>query len=284
MKKYFIFFVAFILAGIVSLEYARAEVAAGPALQWDATMKSTNLPEGTASAHFAFYFKNVAVNVEHMLATNIMDPATGTAFGDDSVTPSPVTILNVRPSCGCTTAQLPSMPWTLAPGTNGQIGVTVNLAGKSGTVVKTVHVKTDHGSCDLMVQITIFRQSLKPITDTDRIRQMAIAHANRQAVFRNDCAICHEKPGQFKYGKALFDADCGICHEAQHRASMVPDLHALTVPTNNDFWRNWIAHGKPGTFMPAFSTAEGGPLSEMQIISLADYLNSAIPSKVPQMR
>jgi len=103
-------------------------------------------------------------------------------------------------------------------------------------------------------------------------------------VFKNDCATCHEKPGQYKYGKALFDADCAICHEAKHRASMVPDLHALTVPTNFDFWQTWIAHGKPGTFMPAFSTADGGPLSDMQIASLAAYLDSANPSKVPQLQ
>jgi mono/diheme cytochrome c family protein len=281
MKKCFILSGIFVLAGILSANNARADI---PALHWDANMKSTNLPEGTPSAHFAFYFTNVAMQVEHTEATNITDPATGVAFGADAVMPSPVTVLNVRPSCGCTTAQLPSMPWVLPPGTNGQIGVTVNLAGKSGTVVKTVHVGTDHGSCDLMVQITIVRQTVKPSTDADRIRQMEIARADRQAVFRNDCASCHEKPGESKYGKDLFDADCAICHEAQHRATMVPDLHALTVPTNVDFWRNWIAHGKPGTFMPAFSTADGGPLNDMQITSLAYYLNFAIPSKIAQMR
>lgn len=275
-----------VLAGILSVKNACAESEhlSGPALEWDASMKYTNVPEGTPSAHFAFYFTNVAVKVEHMVASSVEDPATGMVFGADTATRSPVTILNVRPSCGCTTAQLPPIPWTLAPGTNGQIGVTVNLAGKFGTVVKSVHVGTDLGSYDLMVQITIVRQSISPPTDNERIRQMAIAHADRQAVFRNDCAGCHVSPGQSKYGKDLFDADCAICHEAQHRASMVPDLHTLTVPTNNDFWRNWIAHGKPGTFMPAFSTAEGGPLSEMQITSLADYLNSAIPSKIPQMK
>ena len=92
------------------------------------------------------------------------------------------------------------------------------------------------------------------------------------------------KPGEDKYGKALYDADCGICHDSEHRASMVPDLHSLKVATNDEFWRTWIAHGKPGTFMPAFSTADGGPLNDMQIMSLAYYLNSAIPSKVAQIR
>ena len=53
---------------------------------------------------------------------------------------------------------------------------------------------------------------------------------------------------------------------------MVPDLHALKTPTNFEFWRIWIAHGKPGSLMPAFSTTDGGPLSDMQIASLASYL------------
>jgi mono/diheme cytochrome c family protein len=60
---------------------------------------------------------------------------------------------------------------------------------------------------------------------------------------------------------------------------MVADLHTLKTPTNEDFWRTWIAHGKPGSLMPAFSTAEGGPLNDMQIASLAAYLNAAIPSR-----
>jgi mono/diheme cytochrome c family protein len=111
------------------------------------------------------------------------------------------------------------------------------------------------------------------------MRQMAAAKVDRQAVFKNDCATCHMKQGQFRFGKALYDADCGICHEAEHRASMVPDLHHLKVPTNEEFWLTWIAHGKPGTFMPAFSQGDGGPLTDMQIASLAAYLSAAIPSK-----
>ena len=253
-------------------------------LLWDATMKTTNVTEGAENAHFVFNFTNVAVKVDRTWTTNITDSATNMVWVTNSVTPLPVTILDVHPSCGCTTAQLPPLPWTLPPGTNGQIGVTVNLAGKYGEIIKTVRVGTDHGSRDLIVQINILQQSIRPPTDAERIRQMEIARADRQAVFKGDCAACHEKPGQFKYGKALFEADCAICHEAKQRASMVPDLHALIVPTNDDFWRTWIAHGKPGTFMPAFSSADGGPLNDMQIASLAAYLDAIIPSKVPQLQ
>jgi mono/diheme cytochrome c family protein len=227
----------------------------GTVIRWDSTMQTTNVPQGTATGHFVFNFINVWSNS--------------------------VVIVNVHPSCGCTTAQLPHLPWTIVAGTNGQIGVTVNLAGKFGTIIKTVHVGTSRGSIDLIVQITIVPLQLNPLTDAQLAQQMAIAHVDREAVFKNDCANCHMKPGQYKYGKDLFDADCAICHEAKFRASMVPDLGSLKVATNEDFWRTWIAHGKAGSFMPAFSIGDGGPLNDMQIASLAAYLDAEYPSKVP---
>ena len=107
-----------------------------------------------------------------------------------------------------------------------------------------------------------------------------MAKADRQAVFKNDCATCHAIPGNGKYGMALYNAVCAVCHEGEHRATMVPDLHTLKVPTNDQFWRIWIAHGKPGSLMPAFSNTDGGPLNDLQIASLAAYLNVAIPSRV----
>jgi mono/diheme cytochrome c family protein len=271
-------------------------------LAWDATMRTTNVPEGSLSAHFVFYFTNVATEVQAMPVTNVTkvsrlaapgpSPKLGTLLLARTVSVTnvvwvtnsasvPVTIGTVHPSCGCTTAQLPPLPWTLPPGTNGQIGVTVNLAGKFGTVVKSIHVGTDRGSRDLVVQITILPLENKPLTDAERARQMAIAKVDRQAVFKNDCASCHMNRGQYRYGKDLYDADCGICHDAANRASMVPDLHNLKVPTNVDFWRTWIAHGKAGSFMPAFATSDGGPLSDNQVASLAVYLNATILSKVP---
>lgn len=222
---------------------------------WDATMKMTNVPADSANARLDFNFTNVG--------------------------PDNVVILEAQPSCSCTSAQTPALPWTIAPGAGGVIGVTVNLAGKFGTVFKSVHVRTDHGTRDIIVQINILPPVMAKLTDAERMRQMAVAKVDRQAVFKNDCATCHMKPGESRYGKALYDADCGICHESEHRASMVPDLHNLKVPTSEEFWRTWIAHGKPGTFMPAFSEGDGGPLNDMQIVSLAAYLNAVIPSKVP---
>lgn len=224
-------------------------------LAWSSLMQATNAAADQNQAHFTFSFTNVS--------------------GGN------VVILNVHPSCGCTTAELPPVPWTIPPDAHEQIPVTVNIAGKSGILVKSIHVSTDKGSKDLYLRINILPPVIPTMNDAERARGVAAAKIDRQAVFQNDCATCHVKPGNGKYGKALYDAVCAVCHEAENRATMVPDLHALKTATNDEFWRTWIAHGKPGSFMPAFSTAEGGPLSDMQIASLAAYLDQAIPSLVP---
>jgi Protein of unknown function (DUF1573)/Cytochrome C oxidase, cbb3-type, subunit III len=223
-------------------------------LAWDALMKVTEAAADQAQARFTFNLTNVS-------------------NGN-------VAVVSVHPSCGCTTAQLPPMPWLLVPGTNGQINLTVNLAGKSGTLFKTVTIATDKGSKTLTLQIKILPPVVLTLSDADRQRGVEMAKADRQAVFKNDCATCHVTPGNGKYGMALYNAVCAVCHEGEHRASMVPNLHELKVPTNDQFWRIWTAHGKPGSLMPAFSTTDGGPLNDLQINSLAAYLNAAIPSHV----
>jgi mono/diheme cytochrome c family protein len=223
---------------------------------WDELTKATNAAADQSQAHFTFDFTNIS-------------------SGN-------VAIVNVHPSCGCTTAQLPPLPWIIGAGTNGQIGVTVNLAGKSGTLFKTVAVSTEKGSKTISLRISILPPTVpNPLSEADRAQGMAAAKVDRQAVFKDDCATCHAAPATGKYGVQLYVAVCGVCHEAERRATMVPDLHAIKTPTNEEFWRIWIAHGKPGSLMPAFATSEGGPLNDMQIASLAAYLSETIPSQAP---
>jgi mono/diheme cytochrome c family protein len=224
-------------------------------LAWDNDSKTIDAAADQDKAQFTFNFTNIS---------------------SDSVT-----ILSAQASCGCTQPVLPSLPWTLSPGTNGQIGATVDVAGKAGTLFKTVTVTTDKGQKVLNLRINMLQPVVHTMTEAERMHGIAIAKINRQAIFHGDCASCHLLPGQGKYGKALYDADCGICHEAEHRATMVPDLHTLKTPTNDAFWRTWIAHGKAGSFMPAFSQSDGGPLTDMQIASLAVYLDSKIPPVAP---
>lgn len=233
-----------------------SEVLATNTLVWDSTSKETNATADAGNAHFVFSFTNVS-------AGNVV-------------------ILNVRTSCGCTTAQLPPLPWIIPAGTNGQIGANVNFAGKSGMLLKTVTVSSDKGFQTLMLKITILPPVIPTLTAADRERNLIAAKADRQAVFRGDCATCHVKPGEGKYGKALYDAVCAICHEGKDRSTMMPDLHNIKTPTNVDFWQTWIAHGRAGSLMPAFSTADGGPLSDMQIASLVQYLAATFPSQLPE--
>jgi mono/diheme cytochrome c family protein len=274
-------------------------------LAWNGLTQETTVAADAGSAHFVFSFTNIATVHETALVTNVTtltnitavtnssfiwfkkisfvtNFSTATSITTNNVTkPVPVAILDVHPSCGCTTAQLPPLPWIIAPGTNGQIGLTVNLAGKTGMQIKTVNVKTDKGFKRLDLKVTILPPVVPTQSAADRARALEMAKADRQAVFRGDCASCHVKPGAGKYGKPLYDAVCAICHESKTRASMVTDLHNIKTPTNVDFWQTWIAHGKAGSLMPAFSTADGGSLSDMQIASLAGYLNATIPSQPP---
>ncbi len=228
-------------------------------LGWDALSKSVDATNEQEFARFIFAFTNI--------------------------TPTNVSILEVHPSCGCTTAELPPVPWLLPAGAKGEIGLSVNLAGKSGTpgaLFKTVNVTTDHGKKDLILRINILPPPPMPeMTEEQRFAGIAAAKVDRQAVFKGDCASCHLKKIGGKYGQQLFETLCAICHEAKDRATMVPDLANLKVPTNEEFWRAWITAGKAGSLMPAFATSQGGPLSDLQIASLAAYLNAIHPSKVP---
>ena len=231
-------------------------------LAWDALTKAVGVTNGQMIAKFAFSFTNITTNV--------------------------VTILNTRSSCGCTTVEMPPVPWSVSGGAAGEIRINVNLAGKTGALFKSIQIMTDKGTKDLALRINIPPPFVPKMSEAQRAAGVAAAKVDRQAVFKGDCASCHRNNIPGKYGPQLYAAACAICHEANPRASMVPDLHHLTdaagkpLPTSEEFWRATIAAGKEGTLMPAFASAQGGPLNDMQIASLAAYLNAANPSRVPR--
>lgn len=217
-------------------------------LAWNSLKQETNIVADAGAAQFMINFTNVSSDC--------------------------VVIRNVEPTCGCTTAQLPSLPWVIQAGSSGQFSLTVNLLGKARKQVKTVYVTTDHGFKKIILEINILPPALSTQSKADRDRSLKIAQTDRQAVFHSDCAVCHVKPGEGKEGRALYFAICATCHEGSGHIVTMPDLFAIQTPTNVVFWIDWIAHGKSGTLMPAFSTDDGGPLSEMQIARLASYLNT----------
>jgi mono/diheme cytochrome c family protein len=227
-------------------------------LAFDAEQKEVSVSNGTPSAQFTFDLTNIS-------------------SGD-------VTINFVQASCGCTVAKLPSQPWKLTSKESGQFSATMQLAGTppGGSKTKTLTVNTDKGSKVLYVK-SIVLPAASGLTDMDRASNQKLAMADRQAVFKGDCVKCHvdtakDSAGMDKTGKDLYVAVCGVCHDSDHRASFVPNLHALPEPTNAEFWKNWIINGKQGTLMPAFAKSQGGILTDAQIQSLVKYLADTIPS------
>ena len=99
------------------------------ALKWDADSKECTLKPGESSVAFTFVATNVAS--------------------------CEVLINSLHTSCGCTVAQLPATPYKLAPGSNVTISVSMNLAGKTGRITKSVSVDSTVGIKPLFVTANI---------------------------------------------------------------------------------------------------------------------------------
>jgi mono/diheme cytochrome c family protein len=236
------------------------------ALKWNTESIDYNPKPGEASAPFTFYVTNVSHDV--------------------------VSITSLRTSCGCTVAQLPPLPaepYKLGAGSNAPINVTMDLRGKVGTVMKSINVDTSVGNKALLVRVNMPAPEAAPTATAapgqpampDRAKNIQNALADRQAVFKGDCASCHVEKGKGKMGQELYAASCGICHDSAQRAAMVPDLKVPRGSRDLAFWQKWIMEGKPGTMMPAFAQLHGGPLTQEQVDSLTVYLFQNYP-KGPQ--
>lgn len=216
------------------------------ALKFDATTKSVELKQGETKGLFKFALTNAAKEA--------------------------VTITSLHTSCGCTAGKLPSTPWILQPGDSGTVDFTMDMTGKFGKVTKTATLATSAGPFILSLTSVAPPPDPTVMRAGDRTRNLQVAAADRQAVFRNDCATCHVHPATGKTGKVLFDAACGICHDAEHRASMVPILRDPKRATDANYWTKWISEGREGSLMPAFALNRGGILTDEQIQSLVSYL------------
>jgi cytochrome c553 len=244
-------FIPFLFLFVVGAAFAAAEEPATPKshpLVWDATEKTLTVKPDGESAQFQF---------------NVVNKS-----GE------PVEVLRIEPSCGCTVAELPSQPWILAPGAEGAFTAAVDYRGKLGQFSKAIHIHSTAGSQVLHVTIKI------PDTEENRrARNQQLSVADRQGVFRGECASCHVVPTVGKTGEALFQTACGICHDANPRASMVPDLRIAREPRDAAYWEKWISEGKEQTLMPGFSAKRGGPLTAEQMASLVEYALARLPTR-----
>lgn len=189
-----------------------------------------------------------------------------------------IVIQQLRTSCGCSAPKARPTPWRLAPGATERFAIVVDLRGKRGLLAKQAFLDTATGYKAVDFRVTIPEPDPR---DEMRRRNLLVAQADRQAVFKGDCAQCHAAPTAGKTGRALFVAACAICHADEHRASMVPDLRTLTPAPTADAWRQIITAGKVDTLMPAFAREHDGPLTRAQIDSLVAYLTTQFPQEKP---
>lgn len=236
--------------------------------------------------------------MDKSLSTKVGDAEAHFTFWVTNTSPGELLLNNVSASCGCTTLDLAPFPWKLPSGTVTNVKARVDIKGKSGTLAKTLMVISSAGQQTLVMRITIPKDP--NIAKMEREANMAIAKADRQAVFRGDCARCHFTPALFKKGEDLFASTCAICHDpatwaksathdltqgaepdTHHRNEMVSDLATLKTNLTKEAWKTIIAGGgtKPGSLMPAFAKQNGGPLSAEQIDGLVEYVIKKFPFK-----
>jgi mono/diheme cytochrome c family protein len=233
---------------------------AGPTLVFDAETKERHASTEETNAQFTFYATNVWTNA--------------------------IVIQEVYPSCHCMAAALPANPWILAPGAGGAITAQVELDGQEQVaLIRTLTLVTSVGERVLTMEVSATnppRRADMPLTEAERAEAAAKAAADARAIFKGDCAACHADKARGLLGGELYAATCGVCHDSPKRPASVPGLRGLKPGADLDYWKGIIARGKPGTKMPAFAAAGGGPLTELQVESLAAYLAKAMgPSPPP---
>ena len=220
--------------------------------------------------------------LEQRRVVNADDGPVPFSFRMTNRSPDAITVEKINTSCGCTTADTRPLPFTVAPGASESVQIRMSVTGKFGTVTKSVLVQTSCGTSTLLVtsQVTpakdeVFVEGLPNgavMSSGLRGKNISLAKADRQAVFKGGCAECHSQYAQQQFGYNLYLGACAICHDAKHRASMVPDLRAAGVPRDAAHWREHITDGIDDTLMPAFAKGQGGILSDEQIESLVKFL------------
>lgn len=85
-------------------------------------------------------------------------------------------------------------------------------------------------------------------------------------LYAENCAVCHGPTGEGRVGAELNDVFAGI------------DV--------DEFLRQTISEGRPGTFMPTWGQENGGPLSEQDIDDIIAYIETwgsgTVPVATPQ--
>jgi mono/diheme cytochrome c family protein len=170
-----------------------------------------------------------------------------------------LSVERVIPSCGCTEVSYPK--GTVSPGGVFKLEVTIDTTGKIGRVVKGLDIYTP--GADEPFELVL----------TAKVSHPEGSPVDAGVIFRGTCAACHVGEGvEKKTGAELYNAVCYMCHKEA-------DTFA---PMDESLLLKRISQGKPGTSMPGFLRAHGGPLDARQVDSLAEYILKERSSSKPE--
>ncbi len=178
-----------------------------------------------------------------------------------------LTIQDVHASCGCTAALASASQ--IPPGGNGEIKATFNSRGKRGHVKKTITVVSNDKE-QPVATLSLFADVGEPVK----------AHATMDmhgSYFEGQCANCHVDKGAGKLGAQLFAADCAMCHGEYGIGGVAMALNDARYlrKTSPQLLKDRISKGSAkNPMMLGFAKRHGGPLSDDQIESLVEFIQT----------
>ncbi len=170
-----------------------------------------------------------------------------------------IELVDIQTSCGCTAAEPDS--YIIAPNGFTQLKVAVDTTAKQQDIKKVVHVTDSSGH---------------KATATLRFNVVENPHFTMKqrgvkSIFDGQCASCHFKPlVGVKEPHKLYEIGCAMCHGEEAEGAYAPKLRGHKLA----YLKQIIAHGMGNRQMPGFARADGGPLTDAQIESLAAWLQS----------
>jgi mono/diheme cytochrome c family protein len=94
-------------------------------------------------------------------------------------------------------------------------------------------------------------------------------------------ALAQEAPGDPVHGGELFVENCAVCHGVNGQGRIGASLESFPGIDPRSEIEATVAAGIPGSVMPAWSRAKGGPLTDQDIRDIAAYVLAAFGGTQP---
>ena len=119
----------------------------------------------------------------------------------------------------------------------------------------------------IVMPIYYLNETRRQVAATDRFDEIAVERGHEWFI-EYQCGNCHGADGSGG-GAAYVEARSGL-----DTTWAAPSLNDVLYRYTEDETRYWLVYGRPGSPMPAWGTAGGGPLNTQQIDELLAYLDS----------